>query len=250
MTRLAIIVVVAMLALFAAPVRASAQLVLAPPIITYVAADDARQSLHITGASFGDTMPTVKLADVSLVITTFSDTDIEAMLPPGIARASYGLLVIRSSGILAVYSMPFQVMVGPVGPPGPPGFPGPPGPQGAQGPQGPQGVPGRQGPAGPPGPVGPQGPPGPQGPSDLSGLTVESVKDSVPPFFSKSVFAPCPAGKFAIGGGVFTTGEMNVTDNGPETEGERAGWRGGVFNPQAGLSDVVVNAICVAKPSP
>jgi hypothetical protein len=43
---------------------------------------------------------------------------------------------------------------------------------------------------------------------------------------------------------------MNVTDSGPETVGGRGGWQGGVFNPQVGLSDVVVIAICIAKPSP
>ena len=76
------------------------------------------------------------------------------------------------------------------------------------------------------------------------------MKDSVPPLSRKRVFTPCPAGKFPISGGVFTAGGMNVTDNGPETVDGRAGWQGGVFNPQAGLSDVVVIAICVAKPSP
>src|SRR5439155_648619 len=86
---------------------------------------------------------------------------------------------------------------------------------------------GPQGPAGPPGPVGPQGPPGPRGPSGLSGLTLQSVKDSVLPFSHKSVFAPCPAGKLPISGGVLTAGAMNVTDNGPETASGRSGWRGG-----------------------
>src|SRR2546426_6744752 len=55
--------------------------------------------------------------------------------------------------------------------------------------------------SGPAGLAGPQGPPGPQGPSGLSGLTVESVRDSVLPFSRKSVFAPCPAGKFPMSGG-------------------------------------------------
>src|SRR5256885_2047034 len=136
--------------------------------------------------------------------------------------------------------------LGAVGAPGLPGFRGPPGPPGPQGPQGTEGA-GQPGPAGP---AGPQGPPGPQGPSGLSELTVESVRDSVIPFSRKSVFAPCPAGKFPMSGGVFTEGGMNVTDNGPETAGARAGWRGGVFNPQASPNDVVVIAICVAKPSP
>ena len=118
------------------------------------------------------------------------------------------------------------------------------------GPQGPQGPQGQPGPAGRPGPVGPPGPRGPQGPSGLSGLTLESMKDSVLPLSRKRVFTPCPAGKFPISGGVFTAGGMNVTDNGPETVGARAGWRGGVFNPQANPNDVVVIAICVAQPSP
>ena len=242
----AVFAIVAVLALFAAPARVSAQLVLPPPIIARVAADDALRSLHITGTNFGDTTPTVLLSDIALVVTRFSDTDIVAMLPPGIPRGSYGLLVVRS-GPVSVHSAPFQVTLGAVGAPAPSGPPGPPGPQGAQGPQGPQGQPG---PAGRPGPVGPPGPRGPQGPSGLSGLTLESVKDSVLPFSHKSVFAPCPAGKLPISGGVLTAGAMNVTDNGPETASGRSGWRGGVFNPQVGSSDVVVIAICIAKPSP
>src|SRR3989442_9418955 len=93
MTCSALVVAVAMLALFAAHARVSAQLVLPPPVITHAAADDALQSLHITGTSFGNTMPIVKVADVSLVVTTFSDTGIVAVLPPGIARGS--LLAVR-----------------------------------------------------------------------------------------------------------------------------------------------------------
>jgi len=111
MTCPALVVVLALLALVAAPARVSAQLVLVPPVITQAAADDALQSLHITGTSFGTTTPTVKLADVSLVVTTFSDTAIVAMLPPGIARGSYWLLVIRSEPVpvpVQVYSLPFQ----------------------------------------------------------------------------------------------------------------------------------------------
>src|SRR3989475_12117132 len=93
MTCSALVVAVAMLALFAAHARVSAQLVLEPPVITHAAADDASQSLHITGTSFGNTMPIVRVADVSLVVTTFSDTDIVAVVPPGSARGPYGLVV-------------------------------------------------------------------------------------------------------------------------------------------------------------
>jgi hypothetical protein len=240
MTSPALVAAVATLALFAAPARVSAQLLTPPPSITYVTVDEARHALHIAGANFGDATPTVTLGDVPLVVTTFNDTDIVAMLPPGIPRGSYVLAVTRPGTVpvqsapfqFAVQSAPVQVTLGAVGPPGPEGPPGPPGPPGLPGPQG---LP---------------GPPGPQGPSGLSGLTVESVKDSVLPFFRKRVFAPCPAGKLAISGGVFTAGGMNVTDNGPETVGGRAGWQGGVFNPQVALSHVVVIAICVAKPSP
>jgi len=241
MTYPALFVAVAMLTLFAAHARVSAQLVRPPPLITHAVADHALRSLHITGTDFGTLLPTVNLADVSLGVTTFSDTDIVVTLPPGIARGSYWLVVIRPEPVpvsVQVHSLPFQVTLGAVGPPGPEGFPGPPGP------------PGPQGRAGPPGSAGPQGPPGPRGPSGLSGLTLQSVKDSVLPFSHKSVFAPCPAGKLPISGGVLTLGAMNVTDNGPETAGGRAGWRGGVFNPQVGSSDVVVIAVCVAKPSP
>src|SRR2546428_8670716 len=150
MTCSALLVAVAMLALFAAHARVSAQLVLEPPVITHAAADDALQSLHITGTSFGTTTPTVKLADVSLVVTTFSDTAIVAMLPPGIARGSYWLLVIRSEPVpvpVPVYSLPFQLTLCAVAAPGLPGFPGPPRPPGPQGPPGIEGA-GQPGPAG------------------------------------------------------------------------------------------------------
>src|SRR2546422_9304344 len=82
MTCSALVVAVAMLALFAAHARVSAQLVLEPPVITHAAADNALQSLHITGTSFGTTMPIVRAADVSLVVTTFSATDIVAEMAP------------------------------------------------------------------------------------------------------------------------------------------------------------------------
>ena len=189
MTYPALFVAVAMLTLFAAHARVSAQLVRPPPLITHAVADHALRSLHITGTDFGTLLPTVNLADVSLGVTTFSDTDIVATLPPGLARGSYWLVVIRPEPVpvsVQVHSLPFQVTLGAVG----------------------------------------------------------------PPFSHKSVFAPCPAGKLPISGGVLTAGAMNVTDNGPETAGGRAGWRGGVFNPQVGSSDVVVIAVCVAKPSP
>jgi len=197
MTYPALFVAVAMLTLFAAHARVSAQLVRPPPLITHAVADHALRSLHITGTDFGTLLPTVNLADVSLGVTTFSDTDIVVTLPPGIARGSYWLVVIRPEPVpvsVQVHSLPFQVTLGAVGPPGPEGFPGPPGP------------PGPQGRAGPPGSAGPQGPPGPRGPSGLSGLTLQSVKDSVLPFSHKSVFAPCPAGKLPISGGVLTQG--------------------------------------------
>src|SRR2546425_4085305 len=128
MTCSALLVAVAMIALFAAHARVSAQLVLEPPVITHAAADDALQSLHITGTSFGTTTPTVRLADVSLVVTKFSDTDIVAVLPPGIARGSYWLLVILSEPVpvpVPGYLLAFPVTVGALRAPWVPGLPGP-----------------------------------------------------------------------------------------------------------------------------
>jgi len=52
MTYPALFVAVAMLTLFAAHARVSAQLVRPPPLITHAVADHALRSLHITGTDF------------------------------------------------------------------------------------------------------------------------------------------------------------------------------------------------------
>jgi hypothetical protein len=81
-------------------------------------------------------------------------------------------------------------LVGPTGPLGPVGPIGPAGPIGLGGPAGPPGAPGAPGPAGAPGPVGPKGAAGPAGTTDQIGGTVFStsgltVTDSTP-------FTPLP----------------------------------------------------------
>lgn len=170
--------------------------------------------------------------------------------------------------------------VGPVGPAGADGPAGPAGADGATGPAGPAGTPGpvgatgQAGPAGPPGPVGatgspgpagpagPMGPPGPAGPAGATGATgatgpagpaglsgrqiVDSGAITVSGLSGRREVVDCPAGKVAIGGGVWTLlGAMNVNSSapkGPVFGGE--GWFADVYNPGLGGNTFHVYAIC------
>jgi len=133
--------------------------------------------LFINGRGLPRTEPTVILGNLKLAVVSFSTTDIVARVPPGLAPATYLLLVGNN--------LRFAVSVGDVGPRGPKGDTGatgpqgPPGARGDTGPIGPQGLkgdPGATGPQGPPGargdtgPIGPQGLKGDTGPQGLQGL--------------------------------------------------------------------------------
>lgn len=143
-----------------------------------------------------------------LIAVTWTDSQVVALLPPGLPPGTYRLAVAtRPNGKSPASSDSLDVtigiqgpkgdpgpagpqgpagepgspgMTGPPGPPGPQGDPGPqglrgdpgaPGATGAAGPPGPQGLAGPQGPAGPAGPVGAPGPPGPQGPAGAQGIS-------------------------------------------------------------------------------
>ncbi len=104
---------------------------------------------------------------------------------------------------------------GPAGPQGPAGSQGAPGPTGATGgtgATGPQGVAGPQGPAGPQGLMGFLGPQGPAGPAGVSGLVTVATNPTsanILAYQALTVFANCPVGKVAIGGG------FDFSANGP-----------------------------------
>lgn len=96
--------------------------------------------------------PTVLFGGNALALSSFSDTQIIATLPAGLAPGSFNLTVTSSAGSF-VFALAYGAIgpQGPAGPAGPVGAKGPAGPMGLTGPQGPQGItgaPGAPGPAG------------------------------------------------------------------------------------------------------
>jgi hypothetical protein len=81
-----------------------------PPKIMKVAVDNEQNGLIITGRNFGDTSPTVRLADKVLDVKRSSENEIIASLPLGIEPATYGLTV-TTAGRNRVTSHPFSVTV-------------------------------------------------------------------------------------------------------------------------------------------
>lgn len=64
-----------------------------PPVIVKVALDATENVLVITGRNFGETPPTVTLADAALVVKRFSENEVVATLPRGLTPATYGITV-------------------------------------------------------------------------------------------------------------------------------------------------------------
>ncbi len=146
------------------------------PYITNADADSAH--LFVKGANLGTANGVVMLGSQKLTVSSWSPTDVVAVLPSGVVPASYLLTVTTSIGLPTVFFVTIGA-IGPPGPAGPKGDTGPIGPQGVAGPIGPQGFPGTNGDVGPQGPIGlpgakgdtgamgpagPQGVPGPPGP--------------------------------------------------------------------------------------
>ena len=131
----------------------------------------------ITGRNFGNSAPTVKLAEAPIAVQSydFSSQTLVANLPAGIAPGSYLLTVTAGGG--QNQTADFNLTIGAVGPKGPQGLKGDIGPMGPQGPFGAAGATGAVGPQGPfgaagaTGAVGPQGPKGEQGPFGAAGAT-------------------------------------------------------------------------------
>ena len=63
------------------------------PMIVKTSVDTQGKTLIITGRNFGTTAPTVMLADQALDVKRFSDNEVVANLPHGLATASYGVSV-------------------------------------------------------------------------------------------------------------------------------------------------------------
>jgi hypothetical protein len=123
-------------------------------------------TIVISGQNFGTSEPTVTLDAMTLLVTSFSQTSINATLPISLPPGSYVLTVVSGNGTPA---SGLDVTIGTQGPVGPPGPQGPQGNTGATGPQGPQGNTGLTGATGPQGPQGPTGPQGPQGNTGATG---------------------------------------------------------------------------------
>lgn len=79
-----------------------------PPVIVKVALDPTENVLVITGRNFGETLPTVTLADTALVVKRFSENEVVATLPRGLTPATYGITVttngIRHRAVSSLFS--------------------------------------------------------------------------------------------------------------------------------------------------
>jgi hypothetical protein len=135
---------------------------------------------------------------------------------------------------------------------GPQGFAGPQGPQGAKGDIGPSGPVGSQGPQGPSGPPGPAGPQGPAGATQVPGVyyTPSSLNETIPSLQTRTIQAPCPAGKRVTGGGYATTRPLDVFLNMSYDSAANGfgynGWTLTAYNANlAGSADVSVVAYCI-----
>jgi hypothetical protein len=108
----------------------------------------------IQGTSFGSTRPVVIMDTWPLLVSTYTDTMVTAILPNNQAPGTYALSL--TTGTPPAKTALFVAVIGEQGPPGPSGPPGPVGPKGASGPTGPAG------------PAGPVGPPGTAGSGDTN----------------------------------------------------------------------------------
>jgi hypothetical protein len=161
-----------------------------PPEIVKAEVNAAAHTVTATGHDFGATLGRASLAgsrgtvDVELIVAEWSDEQVVAHLPQGLAAGTYRLAIVthgngRNPGASDIIDLTIVLQpsaaagavgpAGPAGPAGPTGPTGPAGPAGPQGNQGPQGIPGAAGPAGAPGAPGAQGPTGSQGPQGANG---------------------------------------------------------------------------------
>jgi hypothetical protein len=170
-----------------AAIAALAVVVAAPParadssrdvVITEVRANEATTALQVIGANFSGGTPKLTLGMLAapLTITLATPTQIEALLPAGIAPGTYLLTLTVSKGRKEKSNDSddnrgdeFWVTLGAAGTPGKDGAAGKDGLAGPMGPIGPQGASGATGPQGPAGPTGATGSQGLTGPAGAQG---------------------------------------------------------------------------------
>lgn len=80
-----------------------------PPVIVKAAFDATENVLIISGRNFGESRPTVLLADEALEVKRFSPHEVSATLPRGLTHATYGITVITNHPRTRAASGPFSV---------------------------------------------------------------------------------------------------------------------------------------------
>ena len=155
--------------LLTAPVASTAFAAQLPPIIYDAFINTQTNQITANGlnfAPFGGN-PQVFFGGTSMVLVSYSNSFIDAILPKNLGPGTYDLEIIQGT----LKSSPFGVTIGGAGPPGPTGPTGPIGPAGPVGATGPMGPIGPAGPIGATGPVGATGPKGPTGAVGPTGPT-------------------------------------------------------------------------------
>ncbi len=132
--------------------------VAATPVVDSGTINYSTNQIMLTGSGFqpNKTKPTVAFNGSALTVSTFSNTQVTATLPTGLAPGTFDLTVANSQGNSVNFNMTYGATgaqgpagpAGPTGPQGPAGLSGPTGATGTTGPRGLTGAPGAPGPAG------------------------------------------------------------------------------------------------------
>jgi hypothetical protein len=132
--------------------------VAATPVVNSGTINYSTNQIMLAGSGFepNKTKPTVAFNGSALTVSTFSNTQVTATLPTGLASGTFDLTVTNSQGNSVNFNMTYGATgaqgpagpVGPTGPQGPAGLSGATGATGASGPRGLTGAPGAPGPAG------------------------------------------------------------------------------------------------------
>ncbi len=127
----------------------------AVPVVNSGAINYQTNQITLTGTGFepAKAKPTVTFNGTALTVATFSNTQVVATLPTGMAPGTFNLVLTNSQGNAVDFNMNYGATgpQGPAGPAGPQGVAGPAGAIGATGATGPRGLtgaPGAPGPAG------------------------------------------------------------------------------------------------------
>ena len=138
----------------------------ATPVVNNGTINYQTNQITLTGTGFepAKAKPVVQFNGVALAVTAFSNTQVVATLPAGLAAGTFDLTVTNSQG----NSVDFNMTYGATGPQGPAGVAGP---TGVQGPAGPMGTTGATGATGLRGLTGAPGAPGAPGPAGTNGTS-------------------------------------------------------------------------------